>query len=407
MIKFLRKKSFVALIIVAMFGLQGCSSSNNITNSQSGLSKEEQTITLEKDINSSDSQNKGTEASNEAKLHFIDTGNSDAILVQSGGKYALIDGGDNDDGLTVLNYMKKQGVKELEYMFATHWHSDHIGGLDDVVDNIPVKNVFVSNGDHNTKTYSDFINSLANKGLYPSVPLLNSEFKLGDSTFKVVSVANTDDLNNNSIVLLFENNSDKVLLMGDAEADIESKLNVGKVDLLKVGHHGSRSSSSNKFIKNISPEYGVITVGKGNSYGHPHKESLETLSNSGVKIHRTDECKDIVAVSTGNGIKIECDKEGSLTPGDKNGGDSKKDNASASLKDKSFFGSSTSKTNKTNNIDNNSLNANDNLGEVVYYTKSGEVYHRDRNCSSFKNSKQVNQGSIAESGKSRGCKRCY
>ena len=200
--------------------------------------------------------------SSNAEIHFIDTGNSDAILIIKDNKAALIDGGDNDDEALVSSYIKKQGISELEYVFATHPHADHIGGLDRVAKEIKINNLYVSNGEADTKSYRDFINEAANKGLYPSVPLLGSKFDLAGSTFEVLSVANTNDPNNNSIVLLYTNGNDKILLMGDAEKEIEQKLNIRDVDLLKVGHHGSHSSSSKPFIDKINPEYAVILVGE-------------------------------------------------------------------------------------------------------------------------------------------------
>ena len=215
----------------------------------------------------------------EAQLHFIDTGNSDAILIRQGGEALLIDGGDNDDEDTVVSYLKDIGVKELKYVIATHPDADHIGGLDAVINSIPVENVYVSNGDANTKTYRDFINAMANKNLNPSVPLLGAEFYLGTSKFKVLSAANLKDTNDNSIVLEYTNGNDKVLLMGDAGKNIERIIDVDDVDLIKVGHHGSNTSTSLNFIKKANPQYAIITVGKNNRYGHPNKETMETLKN--------------------------------------------------------------------------------------------------------------------------------
>ncbi len=175
--------------------------------------------------------------------------------------------------------------------------------------------MFVSNGDADTDTYRDFITSMSNKGVNPSVPLLNSEFKLGTSTFKVLSVANKNDPNNDSIVLQYTNGNDKVLLMGDAESEIENSINVGDVDLLKVGHHGSHSSSSKSFIDEVNPKYAVILVGKDNEYGHPNAETMELLQRKGIEVHRSDECGDIVFKSSGNGLTVDC-KEGSYESGE-------------------------------------------------------------------------------------------
>lgn len=244
----------------------------------------------------------------EAQLHFINTGNSDAILIRQGGEAALIDGGDNDDEETVVNYLKDIGVKELKYVIATHPDADHIGGLDAVVNSIPIENVYVSNGDANTKTYSDFINAMSSKDLYPSVPLLGAEFYLGTSKFKVLSAANLNNPNDNSIVLEYVNGNDKILLMGDAGTDIERIIDVKEVDLIKIGHHGSNTSSDMNFIKKINPEYAVITVGKNNRYGHPNKETMQTLKKENIEVHRSDECGNILFKSTGNGLVINCEK---------------------------------------------------------------------------------------------------
>ena len=272
----------------------GCSSNSNTSDIDVniGSSQSANSLTVNKVQNPSD-----------AEIHFIDTGNSDAILIKKDGEYAMIDGGDNDDENLVVNYLKNQNVDKLKYLFATHPDADHIGGLDAVVDNIEIENVFVSNGDANTKTYRDFITAMANKGLNPSVPLLNSEFKLGDATFKVISVANTKNPNNNSLVLLFTNQDDRILLMGDAEKEIEETLlNIGKVDLLKVGHHGSKTSSSIEFINEINPKYSIISVGKNNRYGHPNDSVLGNLNNS--KIYRTDQDGSIEIKLNKNEYKI-------------------------------------------------------------------------------------------------------
>ncbi|WP_434799642.1 ComEC/Rec2 family competence protein [Terrisporobacter vanillatitrophus] len=244
----------------------------------------------------------------EGQLHFINTGNSDAILIRQGGEAVLIDGGDNDDEETVVNYLKDIGVKELKYVIATHPDADHIGGLDAVINSIPVEAVYVSNGDANTKTYSDFITAMSNKNLYPSVPLLGTEFYLGTSKFKVLSAANLKDPNDNSIVLEYVNGNDKILLMGDVGTNIERIINVEEVDLIKIGHHGSNTSSGVNFIKKINPKYAVITVGKNNRYGHPNKETMQTLKKENVEVHRSDECGNILFKSTGNGLKINCEK---------------------------------------------------------------------------------------------------
>ena len=336
--------------------------------------------------NNSAKETNGVVDANESELHFIDTGNSDAILIKNNNKFALIDGWDNDDEERVVSYLKDQGVKELEYIFATHPHADHIGGLDAVVNDIPVKNVYVSNGDADSKTYSDFIYAMANKGLSPSVPLLNSEFKLGSGKFKVISAANEKDPNNNSLVLEYVNGNDKVLLMGDAEEKIERELDVSDVDLLKVGHHGSRSSSSSSFIDKINPKYAVILVGANNKYGHPHKETMDTLASKNIEIHRSDECGHIVFKSSGNGLSVDC-KVSAYTPSINTNSEN-----------------TNIKPDKNSTI--TTIVEDNTKGDIVYWTSNGKSYHSTKFCPTLSRSKTINSGTQAESGKYDPCDRC-
>ncbi len=336
--------------------------------------------------NNSTKETNSVVTSNESELHFIDTGNSDAILIKNNNKFALIDGGDNDDEERVVSYLKDQGVKELEHIFATHPHADHIGGLDAVVNDIPVKNVYVSNGDSDSKTYSAFIYAMANKGLSPSVPLLNSEFKLGSGKFKVISAANEKDPNNNSLVLEYVNGNDKVLLMGDAEEKIERELDVSDVDLLKVGHHGSRSSSSSSFIDKINPKYAVILVGANNKYGHPHKETMYTLASKNIEIHRSDECGHIVFKSSGNGLSVDC-KVSAYTPSINTNSEN-----------------TNIKPDKNSTI--TTIVEDNTKGDIVYWTSNGKSYHSTKFCPTLSRSKTINSGTQAESGKYDPCDRC-
>lgn len=365
----IKKISCLFLIVVLGYTQIGCQSEKTETNNQ-----------VVKDFNNEEISREENNGEN-AEIHFIDTGNSDSILIIQNGKAALIDGGDNDDEKLVVSYLKNQGIEELEYIFATHFHADHIGGLDAVINEIKVNNLYVSNGDSETQTYRDFIQAASNKGLYPSVPLLGSKFKLGTSIFEVLSVANSGDPNNNSIVLLYTNGNDKVLLMGDAEEEIEKNLNPGKVDLLKVGHHGSRSSSTEEFINKVNPQYGVILVGKDNKYGHPHAETMDLLKSKNVEVHRSDECGDIVFTSTGNGLEVNC--------------------KSAS------YNASDNSTGSASDIENDNQEEEDNtqntISEVVYWTSSGKKYHSDQNCSNMKNPVS---GTIEESGRTP-CSKCY
>ncbi|MGL4736988.1 MAG: ComEC/Rec2 family competence protein [Cellulosilyticaceae bacterium] len=242
----------------------------------------------------------------QSEVHFIDTGNSDAILIVNDGKTLLVDGGDNDDEARVVNYLRKQGVRKLDYVVATHPHADHIGGLDAVLDHYEVGQLLVANGSADTKTYRDFIEAAMNRGVTPSVPLEGSHFELGEGSFTVLNTQGAKETNNQSLVITYVNGKDKVLLMGDAEAEVERRIlkKVGPVDVLKLGHHGSRSSTTQDFLDRVKPKYAVITCGVNNKYGHPHKETLDKLKH--MEVHRSDKCGDIVFISTGEGMLTDC-----------------------------------------------------------------------------------------------------
>lgn len=345
----------------------------------------------------------------ESQIHFIDTGNSDAILIINDGEAMLIDGGENNDEEFIVKYLKDQGVTELEYLINTHAHADHVGGLDAVVDNLHVNTVFVANGDADTKTYRDFINAVMNKGLTPSVPLEDSVFPLGSAYFKVMNTNGGSDTNNESLVVEYVNGEDKVLLMGDAEEEVEKEIlsRLEKVDLLKVGHHGSRTSTSLAFLQKVNPTYAVITCGANNDYGHPHQETMTKLE--GIEVHRTDECGSVIFKSTGHGITTEC-QGASLTPGSKapkdEGGSSGKVSSSTSNSTSSNTSSSTSSATSTT-ADKVTANNAVTTSETVYWTPKGKSYHKTDECSSLVNSKVILSGTISESGKNDPCDRCY
>ena len=294
----MKRKKFNLLVISAITSLAlifaGCSSTSN---------KENKAPNNKTSIESTTSKN--------SEIHFINTGNSDAILIK-GVKNVLIDGGDNDDEESIVQYLKKQGVKKIDYLIATHNHADHIGGLDSVVDNLDIGQVLVSNGDSTTKTYRDFITSLSDKKLKPSVPLKDAKFDLGNGAYmQIFNTNGGSNTNEESLVTLYVNGQDKFLFTGDAEKGTENEILslVPDVDVLKVGHHGSRSSTTQKFLDKVNPKYAIITVGKDNKYHHPHRDVMDKLKTKKIEVHRTDECGTIIFESTGNGVKTDC-KEG-------------------------------------------------------------------------------------------------
>ena len=254
----------------------------------------------------------------EATVHFINTGNSDAILILQDDKSVLIDAGDNDDEELVVNYLNNLEIKKIDYLVNTHPDADHCGGLDAVINNFEIGTFFVGNGSSDSQTYTDVINATANKGINPSVPLEESKFELTSNSYiQFFNTAGGSDSNESSLVTLFVNGEDKFLLTGDAGTETENKIlsKMQDVDVLKIGHHGSKNSTTQSFLDKVNPEYAVILTGK-NSYGHPHSEVLSKLESANIEIHRSDECGDIIFKSTGEGVSTGC-TEGTYLANDK------------------------------------------------------------------------------------------
>ena len=204
----------------------------------------------------------------EATVHFINTGNSDAILILQDNKSVLIDAGDNDDESLMVNYLNNLAIKKIDYLVNTHPDADHCGGLDAVINNFEIGTFFVGNGSSDSQTYTDVINSAANKGINPSVPLEESKFELTSNSYiQFFNTAGGRDSNESSLVTLFVNGEDKFLLTGDAGVETENKIlsKMQDVDVLKIGHHGSKNSTTQSFLDKVNPEYSVILIGK-NSY---------------------------------------------------------------------------------------------------------------------------------------------
>ena len=329
MLKFMSKMT-IMFAIVTVF-LTGCSESANHLDNESDHSEtvlqddadiiESNEVELQQDDSAQQAEEEPIEVEevvqsvDEGKIHFINTGNSDAILIENQGYFAMIDTGDTDDDVKVKSYLQKQGVKRLEYLVLTHYHADHIGGADTLLSDFEVGTTLVPNGDANTQVYRDYINALSHKGLKPSVPLEGAKFELGSATLTVYNTAGGNrNENNNSLVVVYENGEDRALFTGDAEAEVENQLSIGDIELLKVGHHGSKTSSSPSFINQIQPEYAVILTGQPNQYGHPHQETLSLFESKGIPVYRTDEQGDIVFTSTGHGFETEL-SPGSYTPG--------------------------------------------------------------------------------------------
>lgn len=243
------------------------------------------------------------------EVNFIDVGQADACLLESDGHFMMIDAGNNNDSALILNYLNSKNVKTIDYMIGTHPHEDHIGSMDTVINNFDIDNVYLPNIIHTTKTFEDVLTAIENKNLKITEPVPGSEFYFNGMTVKILAPINKyDDLNNNSIVLKITYGDIDFLFTGDIETEAEYDiLQNGEdlsADVLKTAHHGSDSSSSEEFIKKVSPEYAVISVGKDNSYGHPRESILDLFNRLNIKIYRTDQSGTITFKTDGKKIDV-------------------------------------------------------------------------------------------------------
>ncbi len=240
-------------------------------------------------------------------VSFIDVGQADSVLIRNGNYNMLIDAGNNEDGEKLVNYFKSLGIEEFTYVFATHPHEDHIGGMDDIINNFKIDNYYMSNKLSTTKTFTDVLDALDGRNLKYTVPNKGDTLKLGDANIKVIYPGDDkSNINDSSIVLKMTYGKNSFLLTGDATSNVERKIYNEdiKSDVLKVAHHGSSYSSTDVFLDRVKPYYAVISVGKNNIYNHPSNKTLEKLNKRNIKVYRTDLDGTIVFTSDGENLSV-------------------------------------------------------------------------------------------------------
>ena len=254
-----------------------------------------------------------TNCENKMIVHYIDVGQGDCILIQVNNKNLLIDSGPSSSRKDLLDYLEKLNIKKFDYIIATHPHEDHIGNMDTIIKRYSIGSFYSPKVVSSSTTFENMISALVDKNL--KINVLKKGFKgidLGENTeievFSPVENLFSDNLNDYSpiIKITFFNNS--FLFTGDAEISTEesvlSENNNLNCDILKVGHHGSSTSTSSNFLTSVNPSVAIISVGKNNSYGHPTSELLSLLDYFNIRTIRTDINGTIIAISDGKNISI-------------------------------------------------------------------------------------------------------
>ena len=269
------------------------------------------------------------EVTEELEIHFLDVGQGDCTLLLCGGEAMLIDAGDNDQGTKIQSYLQKHNVETLKYVVCTHPDEDHIGGMDVILYKFDCETILMTDEEKDTGTYRDVVDTMENKGYQRTLPEVGQQYFLGDAFFTILAPAElSSDSNNNSIALLLVHGDNRFLFTGDAEAEEEEEMVDGTIsldaDVYKAGHHGSRTSSSEQLLEAVSPAYVIISCGEGNSYGHPHAETMNHLRAMGAQVFRTDEQGSIVLSSDGSEIQWNCSPSDTWQAGEPTGSSAEK-----------------------------------------------------------------------------------
>lgn len=249
------------------------------------------------------------------EVHFIDVGQADSALVLCDGKSLLIDGGNVADSSLVVSYLLKLNIDSLDYVINTHAHEDHVGGLNGPLNKFTVKErIFAPATGASTDCYNDFINAVKKQNKEITVPVTGYKFTLGSAEVKFIGPVheNYSNINNTSLVVKITYQNTSFLFMGDAEYESErDMLDAGadvKTDVIKIGHHGSETSTGYRLLREAEPSIAVISVAAAKNYGHPEAEVLTRLRDADVRVYRTDMQGHIVITSDGNNLNVTTEK---------------------------------------------------------------------------------------------------
>lgn len=254
---------------------------------------------------------KSTEATGEMEVTFLDVGQGDCTIFRTGDHVMMMDTGDNGTGDEVVAYLEQEGIDSLDYLILTHPDSDHIGGADNVLEAVEVETVLMPDVPNDTKTYDEVIQDIDYYEIDVIYPQPEEVYTLGEAEFMILSpepeIITGEYVRGMSVGIKLVHGENSFVLTGDAEEDAELAMverfgDKLECDVLKLGHHGSSTSTTDEFLAVTNPSWGIISCGVGNSYGHPHAETLAKMEDDDVIVYRTDTMGTIIAISDGKDI---------------------------------------------------------------------------------------------------------
>lgn len=259
------------------------------------------------------------------KIAFLDVGQADAAVVECDGHYLLVDGGNKADSSLIYSFLKNYSIDHLDMVIATHAHEDHVGGIPGAFNYASADLTLCPVDDYDSDAFADFVKYATQNGNGITVPSVGDTYRLGSSTITILGLNVGTETNDSSIVFKLEYGDTSFLFTGDAEREAEQAiLNAGSdlsATVLKVGHHGSDTSTTYPFLREIMPQYAVISVGADNLYDHPTDDTLSRLRDADVTVYRTDLHGDILITSDGETVTVSTEKRATdaeiMTPGGK------------------------------------------------------------------------------------------
>ena len=250
-------------------------------------------------------ENQPYDAGAKLSVHFIDVGQGDSTLMESNGEFILIDAGEAEYGEKILSYIKKLGAQKLKYAIVTHPHSDHYGGMRTVISGLDTESFITAKTDCGDFSWIKLLKAADTLGVNEIDAQVGDTYSFGEATLTILApnASGYNGYNNYSVVTRVDCGDIRFLITGDAEEESEEDMIAAgadlKADVLKCGHHGSSNACTPQFLSAADPSYAVISCGKGNDYGHPHKETLQRLDEMGCEVFRTDTMGTIVATTDG------------------------------------------------------------------------------------------------------------